>query len=145
MPSDTELNLVIDVGLIFSSTLSTFGSGFIIITFFLVRDWTFPNNLIFWLSVCDFCYAICYFYLYPPDNWFCYSQAIWANFFGLAAQFWTLIIAIIYWSQLYTFGRRLFRFQKLYHIIVWGLSTFLSFLPLAFNDYGVDVERNIPK
>ena len=62
--TESVINSLISIFLLTVGVLSLCGSLFIIISFLLLRDWTFPNNLIFVLSLCDFFWTGTYFALF---------------------------------------------------------------------------------
>jgi len=64
--SDEALVTAVNALLKTTGILSFFGALFIIISFYLLKDWSFPNNIIFMLSVCDFMHATIYF-AFPDD------------------------------------------------------------------------------
>lgn len=135
---------IVDIGRICSASLSIIGTLLIILSFFLVRDWRFPDVIVFWLAVCDFLYALCCIDI-NPEGLLCKIQGVATDFVTLASFFWTLLIAFAYWSQLFRFGRRLFRLYKLFHIVIWSLSFVLAVVPFILHEYVVQEEPIVEK
>eukprot|EP01102_Stenamoeba_stenopodia_P007801 TRINITY_DN2200_c0_g1_i1.p1 TRINITY_DN2200_c0_g1~~TRINITY_DN2200_c0_g1_i1.p1 ORF type:complete len:315 (+),score=53.35 TRINITY_DN2200_c0_g1_i1:119-1063(+) len=133
----TALIDTVDVLLRTTGILSFFGALFIIISFFLLKDWSFPNNIIFVLSVCDLLHATIYF-AFPSDlvGNSCIFEGAWASFWALAAAFWTFWVAVIYYSQ-FTPHKNLVakKGPLVFHGITWSLSLLLAILPIFTHDY----------
>jgi len=142
-----DLVWVMGITVLCSTSLSALGALFILVSFVLVRDWSFPSNFIFFLSFCDFFHAIGLMYLDPKAHWLCMAQSVLDTFWALSSLFWTLSIAVVYWSQNTRFKHKIYGFEKLFHAIVWPSAAILATLPLAFGNYGFDPKQqaNIPK
>jgi len=131
-----------------TGSLSLLGSVFILITFLLIHDWRFPNNLIFFLTLSDFLWVATFFWGDAPrDTAACAFQGVFGGFWGLATTYWILFIAVIYNSQLNPSWKRFFHQyeQTIAHAVVWPLSFFLTLLPYFLGDYTPNPKNiNIP-
>eukprot|EP01125_Pyxidicula_operculata_P009417 TRINITY_DN3100_c2_g1_i1.p1 TRINITY_DN3100_c2_g1~~TRINITY_DN3100_c2_g1_i1.p1 ORF type:complete len:1070 (-),score=279.74 TRINITY_DN3100_c2_g1_i1:466-3675(-) len=90
-----------------------------------------PSTLIFYLSICDFFFALKYFLVSVvpgvveavkadgESNWLCMLEAGWSQFFGFASVSWNAIICVnLITSLVSPFTNTLSR-EKFYHLYVW--------------------------
>lgn len=145
--TESVINSLISIFLLTVGVLSLCGSLFIIVSFLLLKDWSFPNNLIFVLSLCDFFWTGTYFALFNLQGGLCVFQAVWGSFWGLATTFWTFFMAFTYWSQFSRFKIEIYRRGPyIFHGITWTLSFILAVAPVFTHDYNPNgITRNIPR
>ena len=134
-----------DSFLVMSSALSVIGSIYVIMAFLLVRDYSFPTNLVIWLTISNLLFDVQFFVVDPKDDNSCIMLGFYSHFWYIASLLWTLVMAFIAWSQ---FTKRLkykvMGWSKYFHIGVWTLSFLASVAPLFFNGYSRR-DNDVPK
>lgn len=95
--------------------------------------------MIFLISLCDLLGNIVAVWgIVPSESVLCAPQAVIRIFFFRASWLWTTMLA----SQLYTTVIYGFFWMKesSSHIFIWGLSIFMTCIPLSTSQYGQDDE-----
>lgn len=118
------------------SCLSAISSSAVVITClsFKTMRKSYFTRLIMLIAACDVMVSFAGIIGFPSEhNPWCEVQGCLETFFLRANWFWTT--ALVY--QLYSFAfHRIFVAEWKLHVVVWTLSSLLSFLPLIYASYG---------
>jgi len=91
--------------------------------------------IIFYMSLCDLGQNITSAFGFPADKTsLCWAQGIMSQFFTLSCWFWTAILMYRIYS-LVKFSQCTMSIRSM-HMIVWGMATFLTLIPLVNSRYG---------
>ncbi|KAL8616228.1 hypothetical protein ACOMHN_058345 [Nucella lapillus] len=66
----------------------------------------------------------------------CVFQAFWLNYFNYALMLWVLVITFNLFMNVVREVENTVSFERIYHVVCWGLSLAISLLPFAGERYG---------
>eukprot|EP01147_Barroeca_monosierra_P007733 gene7733-7731_t len=119
------------------AALSLIGCATILFSIWLYRKQrNFAQRLVMWLTVAATFDSIPYFFgtQHPPNDAFCDIQAFWVSVFDWVVLLWICALTF-YLHMLIIQGRDTARYERGYHLIVWGLPLIPAVIPLAFQAY----------
>eukprot|EP00698_Gefionella_okellyi_P004388 TRINITY_DN14050_c0_g1_i1.p1 TRINITY_DN14050_c0_g1~~TRINITY_DN14050_c0_g1_i1.p1 ORF type:complete len:444 (+),score=57.63 TRINITY_DN14050_c0_g1_i1:96-1427(+) len=139
-------NLFLAIIVHISAGLSALGSLFLIVCFFAWPDLREKDGyrLIFFLAVADFGGALGHlFTLHPVEDWIaspfytsCTVQAAFIGTFVPIANMWVAAIAVTTYQLVVRHSHDVRRYEKLWHILSWGLFGVVGLLPFTTRSYG---------
>jgi len=149
---ETSERLSLQVVTIIGAVFSMLGSSFIIISFFAFKDLqTFPYKLIMFLSVADFFSSSTYILAVQDlginpedkgtdcfeDNFMCFFTAGMSQYFDFASFLWMGVISFnIYQIMVKRVGEGAKDFEKIYHLVCWGVPAFFLIIVTATDGLG---------
>jgi hypothetical protein len=95
-------------------------------------------RIITWISVCDLIANASQLNGVPADEGWCTLQAVVDQFFYPASWLWTVILTYLLYS-LVAHGKISLAEWKM-HLIVWGICTAITVLPLTTSTYGIQTD-----
>lgn len=106
-----------------------------------------PTTLVFFLSLCDFCFSMKYFAMSViPNSWEyeqhaheCLVEALWSQFFGLSSVSWNAMISINLMLSISDPFTDTKKNQPFYHAYVWTLSVLTALIMALIEFRGHDL------
>ena len=148
---DSKSENDVRVAALISSIFSIAGSLFIVFSWVIFpRLRTFPFRLVLYLSIADVGASVAFFFAViekginiseagycKKETTTCVLSGFFMQFFEVAGFFWILNISInLYLILVRKVGNAVFKYEKLYHLLAWGVSLVLACIPLFYDAYG---------